>query len=66
MRASASGAVAVTSAGTGPAVRTAAAVAVAGMSTGPAVNASAPGGTDVVCARRSKKGAIEPGTASVV
>ena len=47
-------------------VRTAAAVAVAGMSTGPAVNASAPGGTDVVCARRSKKGAIEPGTASVV
>ena len=27
----------------------------AGMSTGPAVKASAPGGTDVVCARRPKK-----------
>ena len=32
-------------------VRTAATVAVTGMSTDPAVKASAPGGTDVVCAR---------------
>ena len=48
VRASSSGAVAGTSAGTGvrAVVRTAAAVAVAGMSTGPAVKASAPGGTD--------------------
>ena len=67
MRASASGAVAAKYARTGTAVRTAAADAVAGMSTGPAVNAAlAPGGTDVVCARRSKKDAIEPGTAAVV
>ena len=62
VRASASGAVAVTSARTGIVVRTAAADAVAGMSMGPAVNASAPGGTDVVCARRSKKtrSSLEP------
>ena len=66
MTASASGAVAVTSAGTGTVVQTAAADAVAGISTGPAVKASAPGGTDVVIARRSKKDAIEPGTAAVV
>ena len=55
VRASTSGAVADTSAGTGTVVRTAAADAVAGMLTGPAVKASAPGGTDVVCARRPKK-----------
>ena len=55
VRASTSGAVADTSAGTGTVVRTAAADAVAGMLTGPAVKASAPGGTDVVCARRSKR-----------
>ena len=66
MRASASGAVAVTSAHTSIVVRTAAADAVTGMSTGPAVNASATGGTDVVCARRSKKDAIKQGTAAVV
>ena len=67
MRASTSSGVAVTSAGTGIVVRTAAADAVAGMSTGSAVKASAPGGTYyVVCARRSKKDAIEPGTAAIV
>ena len=52
VRASASGIVAVTSAGTGTVVRTAAAHAVAGMSTGSAGKAAAAGGTYVVCARR--------------
>ena len=65
-RASASGAVAVTSAREGTVVRAATAEAVAGMSTGLAVNAFAPGGTDVVFARRPKKDAVEPGTAAVV
>ena len=52
----------VTSAATGTrtVVRTTAAVAVAGMSTGPAVKASAPGGTEVVRARRHKRDAIGP------
>ena len=52
VRASASGAVAGTSAATGTVVRTAAANVVAGMPTGTAVKASGPGGTDVICARR--------------